>query len=119
MLLVLVACLSPTSACSPPGEQAALQLGITFGLGYLMATANACYRDFGLALGPALNILMFTAPVVYATSLVPRSIENLFLANPMAAAIESYRAGLLGAVPVPWASLATAAVVAALCCSSA
>jgi lipopolysaccharide transport system permease protein len=91
-----------------------LQLGITFGLGCLMATANAFYRDFGLALGPALNILMFAAPVVYATSLVPRSLEQVFLANPMAAAIESYRAGLLGAVPVPWASLAAAATVAAL-----
>ena len=92
----------------------ALQIGVTLGLGYVVATANAFYRDVGLALGPVLNILMFAAPVVYSTSLVPVSLRSLFLANPMAAAIDSYRAALLGAVPVPWASLAAAAAVAAL-----
>ena len=91
-----------------------LQVSVTLGLGYLLATANAFYRDVGLALGPVLNILMFAAPVVYSTSLVPASLRSSFLANPMAAAIDSYRAALLGAVPVPWASLAAAAVVAAL-----
>ena len=92
----------------------ALQISVTLGVGYLLATANAFYRDVGLALGPVLNILMFAAPVVYSTSLVPASLRSLFLANPMAAAIDGYRAGLLGAVPVPWASLAAAAAVAAL-----
>ena len=92
----------------------ALQISVTLGVGYLLATANAFYRDVGLALGPVLNILMFAAPVVYSTSLVPASLRALFLANPMAAAIDSYRAALLGAVPVPWASLAAAAAVAAL-----
>ena len=92
----------------------ALQISVTLGLGYVVATANAFYRDVGLALGPVLNILMFAAPVVYSTSLVPASLRSLFLANPMAAAIDSYRAGLLGAVPVPWASLAAAAAVGAL-----
>jgi len=79
-----------------------------------VATANAFYRDVGLALGPLLNILMFAAPVVYSTSLVPVALRAVFLANPMAAAIDSYRAALLGAVPVPWASLTAAAAVAAL-----
>lgn len=92
----------------------ALQISVTLGLSYLVATANAFYRDVGLALGPVLNILMFAAPVVYSTSLVPVSLRSVFLANPMAAAIDSYRAGLLGAVPVPWASLAAAAAMSAL-----
>lgn len=91
-----------------------LQVAVTLGLGYLLATANAFYRDVGLAVGPVLNVLMFAAPVVYATALVPAAVRVPFLSNPMAAAIESYRAALLGAVPVPRAALAAAAAVAAL-----
>ena len=87
-----------------------LQIAATLGLGWLVAAANAFYRDVGVGIGSVLYLLMFAAPVVYPTSVVPASLRTLFLANPMAAAIESYRAALLGGVPVPLDALGLACV---------
>jgi len=78
----------------------------------LVAAANAFYRDVGVGIGSVPYLLMFAAPVVYPTSVVPASLRTLFLANPMAAAIESYRAALLGGVPVPLDALGLACLAA-------
>ena len=52
----------------------------------------------------------FAAPVVYPSSLIPAWLRPLFLGNPMAAAIDSYRAALLGGVPLSPDALGLAAV---------
>jgi len=88
------------------------QIVAMLGLGWLVAAANAFYRDVSLAAGPLLYILMFAAPVVYPSSLIPAWLRPLFLGNPMAAAIDSYRAALLGGVPVSPDALGLAAVTA-------
>jgi lipopolysaccharide transport system permease protein len=90
----------------------ALQIAATLGLGWLVAAANAFYRDVGLGIGPLLYILMFAAPVVYPTSVIPLSLRTPFLANPMAAAIDAYRAALLGGVPPSSEGLGLALLVA-------
>lgn len=90
----------------------ALQVSVTLGLALLLGVAGAFYRDVRLALGPALTVLMFAAPVVYPVALVPDAFQFAYLLNPISAAIESYRAGLLGTAPVPPGALAGAAVVA-------
>jgi len=90
----------------------ALQIAATLGLGWLVAVGNAFYRDVGLAIGPLLYILMFAAPVVYPTSVVPLPLRPLFLANPMAAAIDAYRAALLGGVPPSLEGVGLASLVA-------
>jgi lipopolysaccharide transport system permease protein len=89
-----------------------LQIAATLGLGWLVAAANAFYRDVGLGIAPLLYILMFAAPVVYPTSVIPLSLRTLFLANPMAAAIDAYRAALLGGVPPSSEGLGLAFLVA-------
>jgi len=90
----------------------ALQLAATLGLGWLVAVANLFNRDVGVVAGPLLSVLIFAAPVVYPTALVPVALRLVFLANPMAAAIEAYRAALLGGVPPPLRAVAVATVVA-------
>lgn len=77
-----------------------LHLATTLGLALLAGVANAFYRDVGLVLTPALGVLMFAAPVVYPARVIPLEYRDLYLANPMAAAIENYRAALLGTEPV-------------------
>src|SRR2546426_2783316 len=54
------------------------QIAAMLGLGWLIAAANAFYRDVSLAAGPLLYILMFAAPVVYPSSLVPAWLRPLF-----------------------------------------
>ncbi len=77
-----------------------LHLATVLGVAMLAGVANAFYRDVGLVLAPGLGMLMFAAPVVYPARVVPLEYRDIFLANPMAAAIESYRAALLGTEPV-------------------
>ncbi len=89
-----------------------LQLAATLGLGWLVAVATAPNRDVAVVAGPLLTVLMFAAPVVYPTALVPLALRPLFLANPMATAIEAYRAALLSGVPPARDAVAVATLVA-------
>jgi lipopolysaccharide transport system permease protein len=91
---------------------AALHLLTTLGLGLLVGVVNSFYRDMGIVVTPLLTILMFAAPVVYPAALVPDPWRLPFLANPIAAAIESFRVGLLGTDPPPPLPLALASVIA-------
>lgn len=97
-----------------------LYLAATLGLGLIMGVVNSIYRDIGNILPAALVILMFAAPVLYPAALVPEPVRTPFLANPIAAAIECFRAGLIGTSPptptvlLPAAAIALTMVVAGL-----
>lgn len=91
-----------------------LHMSVTLGLGLLLAALNAFYRDVSIVLGPALVILMFGAPVVYPVTLVPEPYRFAFLANPIAASIECFRAAFLASPAPPAAPLAAATLLALL-----
>jgi lipopolysaccharide transport system permease protein len=52
-------------------------------------------RDVGLALPFVLQVLMFATPVVYSAQAVPARFRTLFLLNPVAGAIDSFRGVIL------------------------
>jgi lipopolysaccharide transport system permease protein len=85
---------------------------VALGAGLLLAVAGAFFSDVGRAISPLLAVLLFASPVVYPRSVVPARWQTLYLANPVTAAIESYRAALLGSPPVPAAGLLAAFGVA-------
>ncbi len=89
-----------------------LHATVALGAGLLLAVAGAFFSDVGRAISPLLGVLLFLSPVVYPRSAVPARWQTLYLANPITAAIESYRAALLGTAPVPAAGLAAAFAVA-------
>ena len=60
------------------------------------------YRDVRYALPFAVQFLMYAAPVVYPTSLIPGRFRYLYAINPLVGVIEGFRATLLGSGPVPW-----------------
>lgn len=64
------------------------------------------YRDVKHAMPFVVQILMYAAPVVYPTSLVPPQYQLLYAVNPMVGVIEGFRAALLGNQPMPWRFLA-------------
>jgi lipopolysaccharide transport system permease protein len=90
----------------------ALHALVALGAGLLLAVAGAYFSDVGRAMSPLLGVLLFASPVVYPRSAVPARWQTFYLANPITSAIESYRAALLGAAPVPAAGLAAAFAVA-------
>jgi lipopolysaccharide transport system permease protein len=61
---------------------------------------QARFRDIGIALPLALQMLMFLTPVVYSSAAIPGSYKALYFANPMAILIDAFRqVAVLGGGP--------------------
>ena len=72
------------------------------GLGMWLSALAVQYRDVRYGLPFAVQFLMYAAPVVYPTSLIPDRFRYLYAINPLVGVIEGFRATLLGSGPVPW-----------------
>ncbi len=73
-----------------------LQVVLTLGLGFLVATANVFVRDIGQLLPIVLQAWFFLSPIVYPLGQVPPSIRPWIEWNPLTAIVELYRDALLG-----------------------
>jgi lipopolysaccharide transport system permease protein len=76
----------------------------------VLCAVQVRYRDIGIAMPLLLQLWMFATPVVYPLSAVPMRWRDLYLLNPMAGVVESFRDALLGE-PVSYGPLAVAAAV--------
>ena len=72
------------------------------GLGMWLAALAVQYRDVRYAAPFVIQLLLYAAPVVYPTSLIPGAFRYPYALNPMVGVIEGFRACLLGSTPVPW-----------------
>jgi lipopolysaccharide transport system permease protein len=72
------------------------------GITLWLATFAIQFRDVKHALGFIVQILMYSAPVVYPANLVPEAYQRLYAINPMVGVIESLRSGWLGTREMPW-----------------
>lgn len=73
-----------------------LQLGITVGLGSLLAACHVFFRDTAQILGIVFNGWFYFTPIVYPLALVPDAFRPLIALNPLTPLVELYRQGLLG-----------------------
>jgi lipopolysaccharide transport system permease protein len=66
---------------------------ILFGAGValLLSALQARFRDVGVAMPLVLQIWMFATPVVYPLGAVPGQLRTLYLLNPLAGIIDSFR----------------------------
>ena len=69
---------------------------LALGISWALAASNVYLRDIGHVVGAFVNIWFFITPIVYAPTLVPKSLQGLYALNPMIYAVEGYRAALLG-----------------------
>jgi lipopolysaccharide transport system permease protein len=72
------------------------------GLGMWLSALAVQYRDVRYALPFAVQFLMYAAPVVYPTSLIPGRFRYFYAINPLVGVIEGFRATLLRSGPIPW-----------------
>lgn len=72
------------------------------GLGAWLTALAIQYRDVKHAMNFVVQLLMYAAPVVYPTSLIPRQFQLIYSINPMVGVIEGFRSALLGTRPMPW-----------------
>lgn len=78
----------------------AIQYALTLGLGLVISTLNVYFRDTRHLLGLVLFALFFLTPVFYDSTSVPPRYHILYLANPMAHILSTYRDVLVyGRVP--------------------
>jgi ABC-type polysaccharide/polyol phosphate export permease len=100
-----------------PFVAVALQALASFGLGLLIAPANALLPDLRPTLVSGLTLLTFASPILYPESLVEGPLKTLLLLNPFTHLLRLYRSPI---EPLSWhaASLsvgvATGAVIIAL-----
>jgi lipopolysaccharide transport system permease protein len=92
--------------------QVTLILGVT-----LMASAiNVFYRDIRFIVPLAVQLWFYATPIIYPVSLVPEEVRVVFMLNPAAGIVESYRRVVLhGISPDPF-HLGVAAGLAVVLC---
>lgn len=87
----------------------ALMMLTAAGLGMWLSALAIQYRDVNYAMTFVVQLLMYAAPVVYPTSLIPEQYQLFYAINPMVGVIEGFRAALLGTRAMPWHFLAVGA----------
>ncbi len=77
---------------------------LAVGVGMWLSALNVKYRDIRYALPFAINMLMFSTPIIYPLSIVPSRWQWLARLNPLTGMIEAIRAAFFGR-PIDWALL--------------
>jgi lipopolysaccharide transport system permease protein len=82
------------------------------GTGCWLSALNLRYRDVRYIVPFLIQVWMYSSPIVYPMSIIPERLHVLYALNPMAGAIEGFRAALLGSAPVPWSVVGISSSVA-------
>ena len=77
------------------------QVGLTLGLGLLLASANVFLRDVPQALGMVFGAWFYLTPIVYPLSYVPERFRGVISANPLTALVQLYRRAFFGGDGLP------------------
>ena len=90
-----------------------LEVGLSFGLGLIVAALTTKYRDLGFLIGFGVQLLMYMSPVIFPLTKVKSDspIRPVIVANPLTPVIEGFRGAVLG-TDVDWSTLWYPAVVA-------
>jgi lipopolysaccharide transport system permease protein len=90
-----------------------VMMGLALGLGILVSSLTAKYRDLRHLLAFGVQLLMFTTTAVFPVSAIASpGYRLLVLANPMTAVIECFRQAFMGAGDFQWMHLLYGAVFA-------
>lgn len=81
------------------------------GIAVWLSALAVQYRDINYGLTFFVQLLMYAAPVVYPTSLIPERFQYAYALNPMVGVIEGFRAALLGTRTMPWDFIAIGTAV--------
>ncbi|MBQ7177147.1 MAG: ABC transporter permease, partial [Victivallales bacterium] len=76
------------------------------GCGVIISSLTTKYRDLVMLIGFGVHLWMYASPVVYTIDLVPARFKTLYLCNPMAIVIESFRNMFFGTSVVTPADVA-------------
>jgi lipopolysaccharide transport system permease protein len=86
----------------------------TIGVGFWLSAINVMYRDVRYITPFFIQMGLFITPVIYPTTVVPERYLWVLYLNPMAGAIEAFRASLLGHKAIPALGLGLSMAMAAI-----
>lgn len=89
---------------------AAIELVMTIGFSFLVATVNVFYRDVQQLVSYALLAVFFLTPIFYVRFVVPPRLEFFVKYSPVAALVSSYQNVFYYGVPPSWRDLLFAGV---------
>jgi lipopolysaccharide transport system permease protein len=93
-----------------------VQILLILGVTLLGSAVNVFFRDVRFVVPLGIQLWLYATPVIYPVSLVPERLRTLYMLNPMAGLISSYRRVVLqGSHPVPQ-DLGQAVLVAGVLC---
>ena len=69
---------------------------LSFGFGLTISSMTTKYKDLKFLVAFGLQLWMYATPIVYPMSQIPEKWEVLFLFNPMASIVETFRYAFLG-----------------------
>jgi lipopolysaccharide transport system permease protein len=88
-----------------------IQIILTFGLSLVASAVVVFYRDVRFVVPLALQVWMYLSPVIYPVSQIPERYRALYLLNPMAVLVDSYRRIALFQQAPDWPRLGLAAAI--------
>lgn len=91
-----------------------IQIIFTAGIILIASMMNAFYRDVRFIIPLFLQALMYASPIIYPLSSVPEKYRTVYLLNPMAGLIDSYRRVILKGVYPDLTILGIAALISVL-----
>ena len=91
-----------------------MQVILAVGISLFASAANVFYRDVRFIFELGIQLWMYLSPVIYSVEAVPQKFIWLYMANPMAPIIDSYRRILVAGQPPQWQFLGMAAGVSLL-----
>lgn len=78
-----------------------LMASVPAGIGLWLSSLAIRFRDIRHAMTFVIQMLIYSAPIVYSASSIPGKYRVLYSLNPIVGVVEGYRACLLGG-PMPW-----------------
>ncbi len=78
-----------------------LMMAIPAGVGMWLSALAIRFRDVKFAMPFVIQMLIYSAPIVYSASAIPENYRIIYSLNPIVGVIEGYRACFLG-TSIPW-----------------
>ena len=91
-----------------------IQVCLLLGLAFALSSVNLFYRDIRHVVPLLTQVWMYMSPIVYGLEQVPKKYLFIYMLNPLAPIMDSYRRVALQGQPPMWGYLGLAAVVSVI-----
>lgn len=93
-----------------------VQILLAVGLGMIIGVLNVFFRDVGQFFTIFVQFWFWFTPIVYSPSILPDSVRDLLVYNPMAPIIGAYQTILVGGQQPAWEGLLPTLILSLLLC---